>query len=137
MNRLKDLRSARGLTVREVSDMTGIVFSTISALETGKRKMNAHHAKLLAPVFGVSESFIIGDDNFEVAPDIKSFFEGVWADMFDDVVSGAMAGTLDDKSRLMYVVFDRILHGDLNTVQLKYLLEVVDKLIDEHKGDIK
>lgn len=66
MNRLSELRLKSGLTVREVSKLSGIVFSTISAIENGKRKMNAKHAKLLSPIFGVDAAWILGDDNFKI-----------------------------------------------------------------------
>lgn len=69
MNRLKEFRSEKGLTVRDLSDMTGIAFSTISALENGRRKMNANHANLIADILGVDPQVLIADDNFAINPD--------------------------------------------------------------------
>lgn len=133
MNRLRELRKAKGWTVREVSDLSGIVFSTISALENGRRKMNAHHAKVLAPLFGVSEAFIIGDDNFAVGLDIQGFFTDVWADLFDEVVSGSISGKLDARSRITYVIIDRILNCSLCTEDLERVLNMIDALIKAHE----
>jgi HTH-type transcriptional regulator/antitoxin HigA len=50
---LRHLIDAKGVTLSEASAATGIVISTLSAVMTGKRKLNLHHIQKLAPYFGV------------------------------------------------------------------------------------
>lgn len=38
INPLKDKRVAAGLTIRELAELSGVHFTTINELETGKRK---------------------------------------------------------------------------------------------------
>ena len=68
MNKLNEFRTEKGLSLRELEALSGISFSTLSALETGRRKMNANHARSLSVVFDTPPEEIIGDDNYEINP---------------------------------------------------------------------
>jgi len=71
MNKLKELRDKSGLTLRELENEVGIANSTLSEIETGKRRMGPKHAKILAPYFGVSEKYIMGDDAIKINVRVK------------------------------------------------------------------
>lgn len=60
MNRLKEMRTLKKLTLRELEEATGITNSTLSAIENGKRNMNIRVATTLADFFGVSVDFMLG-----------------------------------------------------------------------------
>lgn len=71
MNRLKELRKEKGLTLaklrEELKDKQGITFSTsqLSSFENGERSPRRKDAwKLIADYFGVSVGYLLGyDDN--------------------------------------------------------------------------
>ena len=52
--RLRELRVERGLTLRQVSDRAHINISTLSRLESGKRRLALDHITGLATALGVS-----------------------------------------------------------------------------------
>jgi HTH-type transcriptional regulator/antitoxin HigA len=52
-NMLRHLMEARGATLSEVAEATGIALSTLSAIWTGKRQLNRKHIQALASYFGV------------------------------------------------------------------------------------
>lgn len=54
MNRLKALRKKHNLTTEQLAEKTGIVRTTITAIEKGRRQLNANHARALADYFGVT-----------------------------------------------------------------------------------
>ncbi|WP_354700547.1 transcriptional regulator [Paraconexibacter sp. AEG42_29] len=52
--RLRELRTERGLTLQQVADRAGIDLSTMSRLESGKRRLALDHIPHLAAALGVS-----------------------------------------------------------------------------------
>src|SRR3954454_3312196 len=52
--RLRELRAARGLTLAQVSERAHIDISTLSRLESGKRRLALDHIPALARALGVS-----------------------------------------------------------------------------------
>lgn len=52
--RLRELRAQRGLTLQEVGDRAGIDVSTLSRLESGKRRLALDHLPRLAQALSVS-----------------------------------------------------------------------------------
>ena len=70
MNRLKELRKRRGLTLAElkdkIKDKQGVSFSTsqLSSFENGKRSPRKESAwEAIADYFGVSVGYLLGYDN--------------------------------------------------------------------------
>lgn len=59
-NRLKQLRESRGLSLRALSEKTGIDFATISFCERGQRNFSANSIKALSDFFGVSTDYLLG-----------------------------------------------------------------------------
>lgn len=137
MNRLKELRKANKLSISELSRETGIIRSTLSYIESGKRRMNVEHAKILAPYFGVSIDYILGGDAVTYARDINEALETLFAEMFDEFISATDQGTLDERSRLIYSLIDRILHSNVTTTDLKTVISMLDVLIRSHDKEAK
>ena len=60
---LRHLMDARGVTQRDVAIATGIVYSTVSAVLTGKRELTREHIGRLCKYFHVSpDTFSFGDE---------------------------------------------------------------------------
>ena len=59
-NRLKQLRESRGLSLRALSEKTGIDFATISFCEKGQRNFSANSIKVLSDFFDVSIDYMLG-----------------------------------------------------------------------------
>jgi transcriptional regulator with XRE-family HTH domain len=58
--RLRDLRGERGLTLQQVADAANIDVSTLSRLESGKRRLALDHIPALASALGVSTDELLG-----------------------------------------------------------------------------
>lgn len=58
--RLRALRAERGLTLQQVADSANIDISTLSRLESGKRRLALDHIPALAAALGVSTDALIG-----------------------------------------------------------------------------
>ena len=66
MYRLRELRTERGLTLRELAKQTGIDHTTLYHAEVGKRHLTVKRAWLLADFFGVTTDYMLGrTDNNE------------------------------------------------------------------------
>jgi transcriptional regulator with XRE-family HTH domain len=58
--RLRDLRGERGLTLAQVAEQANVDVSTLSRLESGKRRLTLEHLPGLAAALGVSIDELIG-----------------------------------------------------------------------------
>ena len=58
--RLRELRTARGLTLQQVAERASIDLSTLSRLESGKRRLALDHIPALAAALGVSADQLLG-----------------------------------------------------------------------------
>lgn len=58
--RLRELRSEQGLTLADVSARAHMDVSTLSRLESGKRRLTLDHVPLLAGALGVSSDDLLG-----------------------------------------------------------------------------
>ncbi|MEI8239587.1 MAG: helix-turn-helix transcriptional regulator, partial [Actinomycetota bacterium] len=58
--RLRELRTERGLTLQQVSERAHIDVSTLSRLESGKRRLALDHISGLATALGVSADDLLG-----------------------------------------------------------------------------
>jgi transcriptional regulator with XRE-family HTH domain len=58
--RLREIRTERGLTLREVAERSSIDVSTLSRLEAGKRRLALDHLPRLAEALGVTTDDLIG-----------------------------------------------------------------------------
>lgn len=60
MNKLKQLRTSKNISIRELAKKTGLESSTLSRIETGQRNMGMKYANILATYFNVSINYIMG-----------------------------------------------------------------------------
>src|SRR5688500_9617819 len=58
--RLRELRTERGLTLAQVAERASIDLSTLSRLESGKRRLALDHLPGLASALGVSADDLLG-----------------------------------------------------------------------------
>lgn len=58
--RLRELRTEQGLTLQQVAERANIDVSTLSRLETGKRRLALDHIPALAAALGVSTDMLLG-----------------------------------------------------------------------------
>src|SRR5438552_13196150 len=71
--RLRALRSEQGLTLSQVAERANIDLSTLSRLESGKRRLALDHIQPLALALGVSADSLLGsaprpDPRVRIAP---------------------------------------------------------------------
>jgi len=67
--RMKKLRKEKGLTLEDLSKLTGITTTTLSRYETGKRIPNATALEELAKAFGVSVDYLLGKTDIRYSAD--------------------------------------------------------------------
>lgn len=84
-NRLRLLREARGLSLRALSDRTGVDFATISFCEKGQRNFSAGCLKALATFFGVSADYLLGKSPEEMFND---FVDSLRGDFMTEMLHG-------------------------------------------------
>ncbi len=58
--RLRELRTEQGLTLAQVAERANIDLSTLSRLESGKRRLALDHIAALAPALGVTTDDLLG-----------------------------------------------------------------------------
>src|SRR5918997_5825258 len=58
--RLRELRTEQGLTLQQVAESASIDTSTLSRLESGKRRLALDHIPALAAALGVSADELLG-----------------------------------------------------------------------------
>ena len=69
MNRLKQLRTARKMSLRSLSEQTVIEFSSIAYYERGERNFSVKSQQVLSDFFGVSVDYLLGKSPEEMFND--------------------------------------------------------------------
>jgi transcriptional regulator with XRE-family HTH domain len=59
VNRIKELREARNLTLEQVADAAGTTFQQIHRLENGKRRLTDEWMRRIAPILGVHPAALL------------------------------------------------------------------------------
>ena len=70
MNRLRFLRSEKGLTVRQVGDILNISYPTITNIENDKRGFSDEMLIAIADYFQVSTDYLLGKSDIRNVDDI-------------------------------------------------------------------
>ena len=95
--RVRDLRTAKGITIKELSEKAGLDYSTLSRIETGKIQKVADDVVLtLARFFNVSTDFLLGLTNI---PDKKNYTAeelGLSADAVKNLYTGRVDNRVAD-----------------------------------------
>lgn len=60
MNRLKELRTNRGISARQLADSVGCSHTKISKIERGEQKISTPQAIAIAEYFGVTVDYLLG-----------------------------------------------------------------------------
>ena len=94
-SRLRDLRTARDLALRELASQTGINHNTIHKWETDKATPNREHIVLMAEFFGVSPSWML----FGKESDKKESLQ--LANMFEALTPDSRAAVITIIERLL------------------------------------
>lgn len=89
-NRLRELRLARGLSLRALSNATGIDFATISFCEKGKRNFSANCIKQLSSFFGVSVDYLLGKSAEEI---FEGFIDSLRSDFITETADREFGAT--------------------------------------------
>lgn len=59
-NRIRELRKAKGLTMKQLGEVVGLAESTISHYETGRRQLDNETLFRLGEFFGVTVGYLLG-----------------------------------------------------------------------------
>ena len=62
MNRLKQIRKAKGLTQKQVANFLGVTPAALSYYELGQRELKLEKAKKLSDIYGVSLNALLETD---------------------------------------------------------------------------
>lgn len=69
-NRIRELRRAMGLTMKQLGEELGVAESTISHYETGRRQLDNETLLKLGEFFGVTVGYLLGvEDNIKAPAD--------------------------------------------------------------------
>lgn len=74
MNKLKELRLKSGLTIKDLSEKTGIDKSSISLMEAGKRPLNPRVLDKFCKFFNVKPNELLGYDNMVEIDENDNYF---------------------------------------------------------------
>lgn len=111
MNRLKQLRNARKLSLRALAERTGIEFSSLAYYERGERNFSTKSQQVLADFFGVSVDYLLGKSAEQMFDDfvdsIRMDFVGESMDSAGDVVqrlSDSIAEPMRSKLEILFLL---------------------------------
>lgn len=60
MNRLRELRAMKGLTLRELGETLNVTYTALSKIENGQRNLNDVDINLLCNYFDCSADYLLG-----------------------------------------------------------------------------
>lgn len=106
MNRLKELRTARGLTIRALEEKVGISHTQITHIENGKRNFTTKNAKIVAEFFGVSVDYLLGKSPDEMLADFASSIDQNWRTVSFDAAGEPTQVYSSGVSRPLQLKFD-------------------------------
>lgn len=93
MNRLKELRKARGVTQDELGELLGVQKAAVCKYETGRVALPSHVLLRLVEYFGVSADYLLGNDDVTPIPKhIPTRRRGASSASFDEEVASSASG---------------------------------------------
>lgn len=111
MNRIKQLRNERKLTIRELGAMLNMSHSNISEVENGRVGLTTENAIMFATFFGVSTDYLLGVSDYR-EPFIK---EHKWDDRNDTLIElHSTVDTLSDEQALQILNLLKTFKGENN-----------------------
>ena len=79
MQRLKELRTQRGLTQSQIGELLGVSCVTIARYEAGEREPSNAKLTALANYFGVTVDYLMGRDEPAAAPNVPERLQESYA----------------------------------------------------------
>ncbi|CKA87120.1 helix-turn-helix transcriptional regulator [Streptococcus pseudopneumoniae] len=110
-NRLEKLMENHGVTLKEVSENTGIPITTLSGYKKNQRAPKKNNAEILAEYFGVSVAYLMGLD------DVPSRDSGILHSPKED---------LEETIKLMFDL------GREEGFSEEFLIELTDRVFKSH-----
>ena len=77
MFRLRELRKAKGISMKKLGEIIGVAESTISLYELEKREPDFSTLKKLADYFNVTTDYLLGREEIPVALSIPNGYENL------------------------------------------------------------
>jgi len=131
MNRLKELRTLNNYSLRDLHKLTGIANSTISEIETGKRKMNFNHAEKFSKVFGFAPYYIMGTDAIKFEETRKDGMKFILNTILDELVDDVIKH--DDEEGRRFLACSMVLDEFLSNDDLDDVLSLLEERINKGK----
>ena len=128
-NRLKEIRTKKGLSLEQVGKGVGLATNTISRYETGKREPKLETWQKLADFFGVSVPYLQGISDIEDLEPVNSTVELLFASQF----FASLEKTPDGKS--VKVPVNEMLALS-NGLELKTFLKINNAIISKQNGEL-
>lgn len=132
MNRLKELRKETKYSLRDLEKLTGIANSTISEMETGKRKMNMNHAFSLASVLGCDPFYLLGTDAISIDGSKAQGYKTLISSMLDELLDQTVVQSDDEVGKKLltcsFILSEWISDKDINEI-----LDIVTNKMERNK----
>ena len=88
-HRLKELRKENGYTQKELAEKLGFAYQNLQKYENGSAKPLNKNLKMLAKIFNVSVSYLLGETNIRSANKINSIMEQLSDSRQDETIEFA------------------------------------------------
>lgn len=103
MNRIKEVRKKKGLSLQQVADAVGVGNNTISRYETGKREPKLETWQALANFFDVTVPYLQGIDDKPntgyskdyIYKQLDDAYKEKWEDPTGQIIGGSFDKTVD------------------------------------------
>lgn len=115
MNRLKELRKNKGLTLMQLSDAIGVDYSTIGHIERGRRGFSTESLTRACDFFGVSADYLLGKSP-----------EKMFNDFADSLRNDFMAETLHDGGDVTQSLSSEVSEPVRTKIEILLLLRGID-----------
>ncbi|MCR1890997.1 helix-turn-helix transcriptional regulator [Ligilactobacillus murinus] len=126
MNRIKELRKSKNVTLQEVSEKTGISITSLSFYEKGQRNPKIETWQKLADYFDVPVSYLQGITDDEVKKNTEDIFYMV------SVVLDAYRKVLSEEEAIVLTNGKKIAGKDKDNVLLGF--EFAEQAINKYKN---
>jgi transcriptional regulator with XRE-family HTH domain len=134
MNRLKELRNKKGITLRELSEKIGdLSFTHLSLIENSQRNLTSKNAQKLADFFGVTVDYLLGRDVNDTASALSKQLDKLTEQYFDEVVQLALKDRAANEQIITkYLIVERL--NKMSLEELKEVFRIVEALHPKPKG---
>lgn len=145
---IRELRQARGITLRDLADEVGIHFSSLSNIETGKERCGEDTVRRLAEALDTDENLLLGQAGHRTMPFrvLGHIAAGTPIDATEHVSTFDLAEQFDPRDHFMLAVkgdsmiLDGINNGDLAVIRHATSArngQTVVAIIDEDETTLK